>query len=208
MKIRPMISILSLLAGAACSSGGGGGFSATPPTNASDSKTVLEGTWMSACTLLSSGDYQINTLTVAGGQYTMTMVNYGTSAGCVNKLFTFYSSGAFALDATGVVNPVGAKSVDFTSTALLLTPDSNGMTSALNGAAYCGVTNWTTGFAVQLLGKTCDGKSYPASGYVDYSIYKVSGNTLWLGDESQASNDGSDPSKRPVSWDALTLTKQ
>ena len=137
----------------------------------------------------------------------MTAESYGNSNNCSALLFTLYSAGSFALDATSISTPAGAKSMDSTYTTLILTPSTPAMANALNGASYCGVTNWQSSYGVQLLGKTCDGKTYPASGYIDYSIYQVAGNILNLGDESNAATDGSAPNKRPTGFDTLTLTK-
>jgi hypothetical protein len=66
--------------------------------------------------------------------------------------------------------------------------------------SYCGLTNWTAGVPVDLMGKTCRGISYTDPRH--YDIYKISGGKLTLGNMTAGSM-----STRPNSFESTSYTK-
>ena len=53
--------------------------------------------------------------------------------------------------------------------------------SLLNSASYCGLTNWTTNTAVDIMGRSCLGVVRDVKNTTKYNFYNLMGNNLYLG---------------------------
>lgn len=92
-----------------------------------------------------------------------------------------------------------AKMVNLTINSATLTPGSDAVAVELNDDKYCGITDWKSGVASNILDKDCGGLTV-RNGEVIFDIYKVQDNTLYMGKTSFFRN-GSSGSTRPEALD-------
>jgi len=174
--------------------------------NDSSSSVMLDGTWVSGC-ISSNGEYAKQTLVLNNSQATNTASLYA-DAECSQdqeqlrtRLETEIVRGSTA------TIPADATKIDFINPKNFITAITLDLVALFNSISMYGVSNWTKDIEVEITGKSEDGTAESKTGF--YSIFKVTGNTLCLGDDS-GSNDSSSEDKRPT--ELLTgpkcLTKQ
>jgi len=172
--------------------------------------SALEGTWVGACES-DNGKYQKESLTVTGSAYEQTVRLYTDSACTTEESVTIYS--ATVVDAGDASTPAGAKAINSTVSKLIMTfKTPEGLDVANNGISAFGMPpicggGFVLNQAKELTQSTCaNDPIYSLFFGTAYSIYKIDGDKLYIG-ETDETNDGSSASKRAKVLGSSYFTK-
>ncbi len=165
--------------------------------------TLDSGLWQTTC--LSNGSISLSmTLNFSSGAYTTEATAYGTGV-CSNETYTVTETGSYVASA---ISPFGTGTLDWTLGSMTYKPLSTTQANSWNTNAFCGFTDWSLGQTKSVLGRTCDNRTYPAAGAIQYDIYSIEqfgGPTSQIGDllfgYFESGHDGSSANTRPVSYD-------
>lgn len=169
-----------------------------------ESAKIEGGTWTTSCLATQGGGTQKRTALYANGQYTETLTSYSDT--CTTKTIELVTTGNYVIG--GVVGPQNsALKLDRIMVTYMVIPANSTLADSYNANAFCGITNWTVGVGVNVLGKTCSGSVMPAVGTYYYDIFYISifeSNTLKFG-YTDSTHDASTPAKRPTSLMAYPI---
>lgn len=155
------------------------------------------GTWTTGCLASQGGGYQKRTASFSGGSYKA--VQYVYSDYCMNPHAEVTETGTYTLPGSSKTQ------IDFTMTNATVKPISVQQVTSLNNVSYCGVSDWSSGVEVSLMGKFCNGIAI--SGVTYYDIYYIEPNPpLFPGSNPgdmkfgnpNTTYDRSAPAKRPA----------
>jgi hypothetical protein len=162
-----------------------------------ESAKIEGGTWVTSCFALQAGGTQKRTASFANGTYVETLTNYSDT--CSTKVTELGQTGTYVIGTTlGPDN--SAIKLDRRMATYTVKPSTSAIADSYNTVSFCGLTNWTAGVAVNILGLTCDGGAMPAIGTYDYDIFYISifeNYKLSFG-YNDSTYDGSTPGKRPT----------
>ena len=198
-----LISLAAALSG--CGTFNTKNSSQTPPPNLND---TLTGTWQGGCVTadwLGLGHAKEQLAFGSLGEFIENTTVY-SDASCATLMTTLVEKGTYSslAPAGGLPN---ATNINFMATNYTVTPNSDAAAKLMNEAKYCGVTDWTSGTAVDITGKTCLGVPYN-NGDVTFDIYQITGNQLTLG-KSKLLLAKTSAGSRPTELDTSNvLTKQ
>lgn len=102
----------------------------------------------------------------------------------------------------------GAKKLDVVRTVGSVTPKTDNGVSLANQLQLCEGVTFAKDTAVDSIGKKCFDEPAIEKGSIEYTIYKIDGTKLYLGDDEDATNDGSTEAKRTSKLETKTFTKQ
>ena len=131
-----------------------------------------------------------------------------TDASCATSSSSLSEHGTFSALGASQSTP-NATDINFQIAAATVKPDSDDGAKALNALGYCGVTGWQSGGEVDVIGKTCLGRTH-AKGEVIFDVYNIDqdGKRLKTGKASLLV-DKSDANARPTKLDdSLPYAKQ
>jgi hypothetical protein len=103
----------------------------------------------------------------------------------------------------------GVREINFTVKEMTFKPQSDFITAALNTVSYCGISDWTVGNSVDLLGNDCGGTSIDRN-ESSYNIFKIDDERLYFGSTSLWLRQG-DAAERPTDLELqheFTLVKR
>jgi hypothetical protein len=158
--------------------------------------SAFANTYIQDCRVENTDDYLQATLTV-NGDWTWRETAF-EAAGCVDAYLIYDRVYAAAIDGQNL--NLSLRSASYTSL-------NNDTTMSLNGISWCGFSDWQTGVAKDVTGRTCEDYQVPSSGQTIYSIIKSSGTQLWLGEASDG-HDGSSDAQRFVNWIAQPFNQK
>jgi hypothetical protein len=168
--LRPLFA-LGLTAGLVVACGGSG--TSNKGAKARDNDPELAGDWTTACHQRDflGFTYERQTLrfSLLGDFDRVTTVF--SDASCAAAVSTLTESGTY--DALGASSAVaGATDLNLTIHAATVRPESDEGAAALNNLSFCGVSGWTKGAEVVVIGRTCLGVTH-AHGDVVFDVYRI-----------------------------------
>lgn len=187
--IGGIVVTLSLIQMACGGGGGGNNIGAAPVAN------DLVGSWRQSCRFnQEDSDYEQDLLVVTNGDFTLTQSTF-TDSNCTEKEQESALSGTYSLgEDISVTDGGNARVLDLNLSLISLALFADEIINSANGAALCGITNWSTGTSFDI--SNCadvDGTDTPRQ---IFDIFRVTGNQLLIGDEG-----GDTPADRPQSLD-------
>lgn len=175
------------------------------PSNPNGGLAMLHGTWNAPC-YSDVSQQQV----FSGDNFTTTMRVYNTGSNCGTLHFTTEYKGTYSAAITYQPAAGDEASVDWTYYILSITPASAGAANTLNSSSYCSLTNWSSGVAQSVAGRTCGSTIMPTYGQIKYTTamyYNMASGSFAVGDllfsYAQAGSpvDGSTPAKRTIVYD-------
>ena len=169
----------------------------------------LTGTWVQACRASSGYSVQdTNVFTATGFQ---TVAKFFGDTTCTSLLATANASGTNVIGAPVPSIGTGVDKINFIAATETITPASALAAFYLNAQAVCGLTNWATGTAQNVMGLTCSVNGTQISGSSINTLIQITGgNSMLLGAQTApgTSTDGSSDANRPTSLDTVPFIKQ
>ncbi|MEI6833618.1 MAG: hypothetical protein WCL28_06455 [bacterium] len=188
-----------------------------PPTSndTNTSTQVADGNWLGSCEADGAGKSKKSDFVVSGSSATSTIRTF-SDANCVTEASVSVFSIRFVVGRP-VATPAGAFEVEQTVSKIMMTLKTpEGVTMANEGVKIDDAVVWPAtcngGFTInvpkELNSTVCAGDLlYGALFSTSYGIVKVDGDKIYFG-ETDETNDGSTPAKRPTKLESSHYSKQ
>lgn len=205
MVIKNLLVSLLLVAGLSSCGGKDGNKGAAGPVSDAD------GVWTSACADLSSlgGGSMKTGITVAAGGLAFSLSQYSDPA-CATMTALAVNTATFTTG-VAVATPAGAKEYNSNATALTVTLFTDDAVTAANaGEGKICSGGFTKGQAKTFTAADCANDNENKDGFGErFSIYKVDGNNLYIGDcgDAGTATDCSAATKRPTALETTPYTR-
>lgn len=159
-------------------------------------KGELEGTWDQTCgsddpATSTKRDFDVTTVVFTATDFTYTSTQYGSDSTCATKSITLKLSGTYK-GGDAVTTPAGAKALDLTPVGLALTLHSDEEVSNFNEGSVCG-GGWVKDTEKVVTKEACAGVDEIVATFdPQFTIYKVDGTNLYMGDSTASEAAGKD----------------
>jgi hypothetical protein len=163
-------------------------------------KSELEGTWNQTCGTDSPADstdkeYDVSSITFTASTVVFSATNYGTDSTCAAKSISSQVTGTYT-GGEDVTTPAGAKTFDLTPSAVTLTLHTDENVTQFNDGSVCG-GGWVKDTVKTVTKEACTAADFIVEIFDPaFSIYKVDGSNLYLGDEEASTKDGKTAANR------------
>ncbi len=168
----------------------------------------LDGSWETACFVASGSGattvFAKATMIITGSAQTETIASF-SDAGCAAEVGLHLDSAQTFTIGDSVAAPAGAKAIDIVMTKATMIPMDDAIATKFNTASTCAFKDWVKGTAKDVTScKRANGKAMFGS---YYGVVKTDGVT-WTDGDSDETNDGSTPEKRPTALASGHFTKK
>ena len=197
--MRKLFVMLMAFTAVACSGGGGSGGGASTGGDGNVGSGGAGGSfsniasasngWLSGC--LQGVNAQYKTLIkVSGNQIVITNKTYDDGSNCDESTLFRESKTTSSVQTSSDVFLANATNINLTWVKEEWTPYAGTANGEFNVGQYCGFNDWVDGTTKDVSNTSCG-----IPGRVIYTVFRVIGTSLYLGDFSGV-NDGSTPEKR------------